>query len=91
MTHALTLTQGDDADLALSQIKVELYHYLHAPVDPRARPMVYIVRHDGNALGLVMLGIPHAVRCRGWCWKLPEPAWTRQELDGIRSRTLRML
>lgn len=64
--HALTLTLGDAADLALSQIKVRLYHYLHQPVDPRARPMVYVIRHNGDALGLVMLGIPHATKCGGW-------------------------
>lgn len=45
-------------------------HYLHKAVDPRARPMTYIVHEDGLRLGVVMLGIPHATRCRGW-WGYP--------------------
>jgi hypothetical protein len=68
--HTLTIDLGDASDLALSQIKVRQYHYLHAPVDPRARPMCYIIRHEGDALGVIMLGIPHATRCQGW-WGYP--------------------
>lgn len=26
----------------------------------------------------------------GWCWRLPEPAWTWQDLPEVRSRTLRL-
>lgn len=58
------------ADLAWAQHTVIGYHYLHQPVDPRARPMCYVVRHDQERLGLVMLGIPHATRNRGW-WGYP--------------------
>lgn len=68
--HRLIISLGDAAELALSQIKVRLYHYLHAPVDPRARPMSYIIRHNGDALGVIMLGIPHATRCKKW-WGYP--------------------
>jgi hypothetical protein len=28
--------------------------------------MAYIIRHLGVPVGLVILGIPHATRCRGW-------------------------
>lgn len=37
----LTITLGDRADLTWAQIVAIRYHYLHQPVDPRARPMVY--------------------------------------------------
>ena len=57
---------GDASDLAWAQTTVTEHHYLHQPVDPRARPMVYVVRHAGQRVGLVMLGIPHATRCGGW-------------------------
>jgi hypothetical protein len=75
MNHSLTLTLGGAADLAWAQTTVTRYHYLHRPVDPRARPMVYVIRDtsmaapgcpDGMPAGLVMLGIPHATKCRGW-------------------------
>lgn len=68
--HSLTLTLGSPADLAYAQHIVTEHHYLHRPVDPRARPMVYIVRYDDIPCGLVMLGIPHATRCGGW-WGYP--------------------
>ena len=64
--HALTMRLGDAADIAGAQYMVSHYHYLRQPVDPRARPMVYIVSWDGISAGLVMLGIPHATKCRGW-------------------------
>ena len=70
----LTITLGDRADLTWAQRVVTERHYLHQPVDPRARPMVYVLgmRYPGDAaddidrVGLVMLGIPHATRCGGW-------------------------
>lgn len=68
--HALTISLGDADDLRWAQATVTEHHYLHAPVDPRARPMVYVVRYAGRRVGLVMLGIPHATRCGGW-WGYP--------------------
>ncbi len=44
MTHTLTIALGDAADLRWAQATVTAAHYLHAPVDPRARPMVYVIR-----------------------------------------------
>ena len=70
MTHTLTITLGDAADLAWAQRTVTTSHYLRAPVDPRARPMAYIIRRDDWRVGLVMLGIPHATRCQSW-WGYP--------------------
>lgn len=73
--HSLTLTLADATDLAWAQATVTAAHYLRAPVDPRARPMAYIIRDAsqttpaaarGVRIGLVMLGIPHATRCGGW-------------------------
>ena len=68
--HALTITLGSADDLRWAQDTVTEHHYLRQPVDPRARPMVYVIRHDGWRVGLVMLGIPHATRCGGW-WGYP--------------------
>lgn len=66
MPHALALTLGNAADLAWAQAIVTQHHYLRAPVDPRARPMAYIIWWRDIRVGLVILGIPHATRCRGW-------------------------
>ena len=74
VTHKLRLDLGNSDDMIWAQRIVTQYHYLRQPVDPRARPMVYIVRHDDDTLqrplGLIMLGIPHATRCRRW-WGYP--------------------
>lgn len=80
MTHGLTITLGDAADLAWAQRTVTTSHYLRSPVDPRARPMAYIIRHEGVPMGLVMLGIPHAARCRGW-WGYPDTITQWQCVD----------
>ncbi len=70
MTHTLTIALGNTNDLAWAQRTVTASHYLHQPVDARARPMVYVLRHRDVRMGLVMLGIPHATRCGGW-WGYP--------------------
>ena len=93
MTHTLTITLADAADLAWAQHTVTAAHYLHAPVDPRARPMAYIIRRDDWRVGLVMLGIPHATRCQswwGWAWRLPAPQWSWQDLTDIAPRNMRL-
>lgn len=66
----LSLTLGSRADLGWAQDVVVRHHYLHQPVDPRARPMVYTVVWKEMRIGLVMLGIPHATKCAGW-WGYP--------------------
>ncbi len=70
MTHELKIELGDRLNVDWAQRTVIEHHYLHQPVDPRARPMVYVIRHDDFRQGLVMLGIPHATRCAGW-WGYP--------------------
>ena len=74
MNHGMRIDLGNRQDLDWAQVMVTKYHYLHQPVDPRARPMVYVLRNEKDdmqrGLGLVMLGIPHATKCRGW-WGYP--------------------
>lgn len=64
--HALRIDLGNADDLRWAQATVTAHHYLHQPVDPRARPMAYVIRWIGERAGLVMLGIPHATKCAGW-------------------------
>lgn len=59
----LQIKLGNKQDLEWAQATVQKHHYLKQRVDNRARPMVYII---GDRLGLVMAGIPHATRCKGW-------------------------
>lgn len=66
----LTIHLGDSQDLVWAQKVVARAHYLQRRVDPRARPMVYLVEREGVRLGLVIVAIPHAIRCRGW-WGYP--------------------
>lgn len=54
----LHLILGDSADLNWAQRQVTQHHYLHQPVSPRARPMVYVVKWNQMRIGLIMLGIP---------------------------------
>lgn len=76
----LKVKLGDSQDLDWAQATVQERHYLHRRVDPRARPMAYIVARDGIYMGLVMAGIPHATRCRGW-WGYPGLATQWQVVD----------
>lgn len=66
----LSIKLGDKSGLAWAQEMVVEHHYLHRRVDNRARPMAYVVYHGSRRVGLVMAGIPHATRCRGW-WGYP--------------------
>lgn len=66
----LKLRLGSAADLAWAQETVVERHYLKQRVDPRARPWAYVLEHDGRRAGLVMVGIPHATKNRGW-WGYP--------------------
>lgn len=65
MDRVLKIELGDRPDLAWAQETVARHHYLHWPVEYRARPMVYVVRKNELCVALVMLGIPHATRCAG--------------------------
>lgn len=66
----LSFTLGNKQNLAWAQEWVTERHYLKQPIDPRARPMVYLASLEEEIVGLVMVGIPHATRCRGW-WGYP--------------------
>jgi len=61
---------GCDKDMNWAQRTVAERHYLRSPVDPRARPMTYVVRLGERRVGLVMAGIPHATKNRTW-WGYP--------------------
>ena len=45
-THTLTISLGSADDLRWAQATVTEHHYLRQPVDPRARPMVYVVKRE---------------------------------------------
>lgn len=66
----LTIELGNAWQLETAQNLVERHHYLRSRVDPRARPMAYLVHVGDHLVGTVMLGIPHATKCAGW-WGYP--------------------
>lgn len=76
----LTLELGTADDLAWAQQVVSERHYLRAKVHRWARPMVYPLRLFGERVGLVMAGIPHATRTRGW-WGYPDLPTQWQVVD----------
>lgn len=64
----IALQLADRAGAEWAQRQVVEYHYLHAPVDPRSRPLVYIVelRHPQilpQRIGCLIFGRPEATRC----------------------------
>jgi len=60
-----SLEIADTAGVAWAQAQVETHHYLHKRVDPRSRPLVYLVRHpaSGAPLGTLIVGRPEASCC----------------------------
>lgn len=70
MMTQLTIRLGNKTDLRWAQGIVTEHHYLHQPVHNQARPMVYVLNHDGRRVGLVMVGSHHVTRHRGW-WGYP--------------------
>jgi len=69
----LSISIPDRAGVAWAQGIITREHYLHAPVDPRSRPLIYLVRyhywHGAGAaagprvVGILMFGRPEATRC----------------------------
>lgn len=45
-------------------------HYIGRKVHPQKRAITYTVCHQGNRVGMVMVGIPHATKNKGW-WGYP--------------------
>lgn len=69
--HELTLSLGTPADLEWAQQVVVSSHYLHSRVHRQARPAAYVIRNAaGLRCGLIIVGLPHATRNRGW-WGYP--------------------
>jgi hypothetical protein len=62
----LAVTLGDAKDLEWAQQICEQHHYLRVRVPSIARPMVYVVWHDGWPVGLCIVASPHANRNRLW-------------------------
>lgn len=79
----LTIDLGTKADVNWAQETVARRHYLRQRVYNRARPMVYVVRYGQRPVGLVMVTIPHATKCRGW-WGYPGLITQWQVLDMCR-------
>lgn len=42
------------------------HHYLHQWPHPLSRPMAYILRLNRRDVGAVVVGLPHAAKCKGW-------------------------
>jgi hypothetical protein len=69
----ITLDTTDRSGLQWAQGLVTREHYLHAPVDPRCRPLVYLVHYHyasgahaaagPRCVGLLFFGRPEATRC----------------------------
>jgi hypothetical protein len=62
------LTVADGQGLRRAQQIVTEHHYLHRPVDPRCRPMAYLVEHhaapaESRVAALLMFGRPESTRC----------------------------
>lgn len=55
------------------------HHYLHSPIDPRCRPIAYIVAVDGQWRGALGFGRPESTRCTGWYGSLDDVrrGWAR--------------
>lgn len=58
---ALAVAAGDE--LAWCRESVRSWHYLRTAPDPRTRPIAYIVRLAGAAVGCLFFGRPEATRC----------------------------
>jgi len=59
----IALTIADRASTDWAQRQVTEHHYLRAPVDPRSRPFIYIVRLEGWKVGCLIFGRPESTRC----------------------------
>lgn len=62
----LTLDLADHNGLRWAQRQVTRHHYLRTHVDPRCRPLAYLVRLDaynGPVVGCLIFGRPEASRC----------------------------
>ncbi len=66
----LTIELANAWGLETAQNLVQSQHYLRSRVDPRARPMAYLLHLGDHLVGTIMLGIPHATKCSGW-WGYP--------------------
>jgi len=59
----MQLLLADTAQAAWAQQQVAAHHYLHAAVDPRCSPLVYVAEHTGGLVGCLIFGRPESTRC----------------------------
>lgn len=62
----VSIALADQKGLRWAQRQVTDYHYLRRPVDPRCRPLAYLVQVDGERVGCLIFGRPEATRVSGW-------------------------
>jgi hypothetical protein len=62
----VSLALANQKGLRWAQQQVATYHYLRRPVDPRCRPLAYLVLLDGERVGCLIFGRPEATRVSGW-------------------------
>ncbi len=62
----LRLTLADQQGLRWAQQQVTAHHYLHHPVDVRARPLAYVIVLADEPVGCLIFGRPESTRCTGW-------------------------
>lgn len=56
------------------------HHYLHSKIDPRCRPIAYIVLVDGERRGAIGFGRPESTRCNGWYGSVEDVQASRARL-----------
>lgn len=54
---------ADSAGAAWAQQQVKAHHYLHARVDSRCSPLVYLVSVERRYVGCLIFGRPESTRC----------------------------
>jgi hypothetical protein len=69
----ITMHVADRDGAAWAQEIIAREHYLHAPVDPRCRPLVYLIKYHywwgahaaagPRTVGILMFGRPESTRC----------------------------
>jgi hypothetical protein len=59
----ITVELANAVWLDWSQEQVTAFHYLHAPVDPRCKPLAYTIIIGGVRVGCLIFGRPEATRC----------------------------
>lgn len=62
----LTIELATGAGAIWCQQQWVAHHYLHSRIDPRCRPIAYVVLVNGERRGALGFGRPESTRCNGW-------------------------